>query len=374
MRLHKNNNWYVIVLAMILISIAMLMISSLSYTIDIFSKNNSYSNIEEKAIDEINNQYLLFKNILIYTNTNGNWYKTSDLNKVDENNDDDDFNWTKFDTDWTKDDDGEVFKYKFGVLLPWETKNILFINDKYKKYSWIVNNTLSWFQIFSDNSFKLDLIIFDWIFYRQNNVLKIKNTNKYELKSWENKIMLSSSIDNDDLIWLFIENQWNILSSYKIWWLRIDWTIVDYFTPIINKNKNIDYYSNLLEIDGNSNYIPYEKYYFDILTNWKMPIAPNYLHVKNSSWSTLTLEWDINDIYNTWSYYLYRWIDKYVDCSEEYFYQKIPDWYKNDSVNIINENGSFYYTICASNSSWTGIWITGIWTLSKKTNYLQIIN
>gem|GEM_PF-3485734 len=59
-------------MAMILISIAMLMISSLSYTIDIFSKNNSYSNIEEKAIDEINNQYLLFKNILIYTNTNGN--------------------------------------------------------------------------------------------------------------------------------------------------------------------------------------------------------------------------------------------------------------------------------------------------------------
>jgi hypothetical protein len=72
--------------------------------------------------------------------------------------------------------------------------------------------------------------------------------------------------------------------------------------------------------------------YYDVLEQGKKPIAPSYLRAEdiNSASGILRLGWDINDVTNTGAYYLYRGIDKFVECTDNYFYVKIP--YGQDSL------------------------------------------
>lgn len=127
------------------------------------------------------------------------------------------------------------------------------------------------------------------------------------------------------------------------------------FVPARNMERNVDLYANVILADKDGKYIAFDTTYSEILPGGKKPIPPTYLHMGSASGSQLILEWDINDKVNTGSYYLYRSTDVSVDCDELYFFRKISEGYRENSVEIEYGSGTYYFSLCASNNTGSGL-------------------
>lgn len=344
-----------------------------SYIFSSYFGNIENEDIYNKANISLNNQFLYFKKILIYTNSNWWGYLTRPPEKKDLENDDDDFNWTTNDVDWVSDDDWDAFKYKFWVVVPDKEENVLFFDNKYFEYSNFTMSTLSWITVYSNVPWSYEIKIFDWSYYSFEQKFKLKKTLKWNLASSENFISLTDNeILWNDILAMFIKNTSSENLAYKIKWVGINNEDLPYFIPVVIKSRNFDLYVNTLIKWKNDDYFEFSKIYSDVLEWWKKPIAPSNLSWY-WSWDTLYLNWDINDTTNTWSYYLFRWTDENVNCVERDFLTKIWSWYTENSFSWnYNIAGSFYYTLCSSNSNWW-TWFTDIWKLSTPSSILNVI-
>jgi hypothetical protein len=368
-----NKNWYVLLLVLLFITISIFVILWSVNIFNSFLNNEEIWNMQIEANIDLDNQYKFFKQYLIYTNTDGLWYMADLPDRSDINNDDDDFNWLQNDTDWMLDDDGDAFKYKLWLVSPWQNNNILLLDQNYFNYSNFNYATLTWVSIYTDKSAKYKINIFDWNTYSEQWLLKLRNSVWGVISPGENFINTSTLwINVNDILAIYLDNYTDEALSYKIKWVWLNWNDINYFLPVIATDKNFSLYTSTLIKDKNGLFLIFSKIYRDILDWWRRPIAPSYLQWY-WSWNTLYLNWEINDLTNTGAYYLFRWKDDTVACSEEYFLAKIDNWYKENSFSWdINIAGSFYYTICRSNSSWW-TWFTNPWKLSTNSNIINII-
>lgn len=367
-----SKDWFILAAVLVFIFVSILTIFGSSYIFTRFLNNIEASDVYNDSELQLNNQKEFFKKILITTNTNWWWYNTEWVERQDINRDDDDFNWESNDTDWAIDDDWDAFKYRIGITEPDKDTNILLLTPEYFGYANFNFNTLSWFILNSDKSWEYRIEILDWEIYSQDKILKLKNIYKWSFWPWDNIMNLDNKkILFNDILAIFIKNTSFGNLSYKLSWINKNWLIIKNFISSKNKAKNIDYYANVI-VKNNNNYLLFDKYYLDILDWWKIPIAPTYLQWF-WSWEYIEFNWDINDLVNTGSYYLFRWFDDNVDCREEYFLAKIEDWYKKNSfIWQYNIPWNFYYTICSSNSLWW-IWFQDVGKISNHSNIINIV-
>jgi len=326
-----QKKWYILVIVILFITISMFVILGSIWIFNSFLNNDELRNLQIEANIELDNQYKFFKQSLIFTNSDWLGYLPDLPDKRDINNDDDDFNWLENDIDWIKDNDWDAFKYKIWVIPWFAKKNIILLDQSYQNYVDFNYFTLTWFLIYSDKSAQYEFKVYDWDEFIQSNLLLEKINNKWIISPGENNINITlSDIKINDIISINLENSTDENLSYKIKWIKNNWTEINYFLPIVQNGRNFDLYTSTLIIDKSWSKKIYYKIYEDVLEWWKIPIAPSYLKWYWSG-SEIYLDWEINDIANTWSYYLFRWKDNNVNCSEEYFLSKISDWYKNNS-------------------------------------------
>ncbi len=368
-----NRRWYILLLVILFITISLLVILGSVNIFNGFLNNQEIWDMQIEANIDLDNQFKFFKQYIIYTNTDWLGYLANIPDRADINNDDDDFNWLYNDTDWISDDDWDAFKYKIWLIPPWENKNILLIDQNYFNYVNFNYATLSWISIYSDKSASYKVNIFDWNIYSEQWILKLKKSILWTVSPGENIISTSTlDLNANDLLSTYLDNYTDESLSYKIKWIWLAGTDINYFIPVISTSKNFALYTSTIIKDKNWLFLLFSKIYNDLLDWWKRPIAPSYLQWY-WTWSTLHLNWEINDLNNTGSYYLFRWKDDAVTCNEEYFLAKIDNWFKENTFSWnFNIPGSFYYTICWSNTlGWT--WFTDVWKLSTNSNIINII-
>lgn len=342
----------------------------LLWLVQIFNieKTQEYTKEYIKNTDNyIEEQFIFFKNFLVFTNTNWDWYKTDWWWNTDINYDDDDFNSQNR---WWEDDDLNAFKYRYWTLDSLEYKNILAIDSKYKSISNLNLMNLSKIKIFITNKTRLDLIVLDWDYFDNNNQYKLKNKKSIDIIK-DNEINIiddaSLNIKYNDILLIFLENYWNEISNYLISWIDKNWKNIDYFISWINNDKNIDYYANIYTIKDWL-FFKHDKYFSNILEKWKKPTAPTFLRSEwiTNSWTILNLAWDINDLVNTWSFYLFRENNNIIDCNEDSYFRKID--FPNEKIELSYNWWWNYFIMC-----WTTQVLEWTWIIfSIKSNLLYV--
>lgn len=365
----KNINWWVFIVVILWVFIwvfIMLWMLQILYNLDKQDKNTiDFLDIYE----EIDKEQLYFKNLLIKTNTDWDWYLTDWWSQVDISWDDDDFNsWNR----WYFDNDLDAFNTRYWDIL-WDKQdvNILAIDNETKRINNFNINSLSNLLIYTTNNSKLSIVLLDWDKYDNFWKFIIKNQKNYNI-NWESKIEFKTdftkdfiTISQNDIILFFLSNNLDDINYYSL-------NLFDenneklYFIPALNKEDNIDFYWVLYKKEKEQFY-RYDKYFDNILTYGKKPISPTFLRKEaiSNSWTTLELAWDINDFYNTWNLYLFKSTNNILDCDENTYFQKIAYTWSSIDIEYFPWN---YYTICSSKhiNSWS--WII----FSTKSNVLYV--
>ncbi len=368
----RNKGGFLIASVIILVFIGLLVITSSMNVFTMFMKNDEIHSINSIANTKLTQQVQSFKNVLMYSNSDGDWYKTEWFDRRDINNDDDDYNWSIHWTDWVYDDDWDAFKSLFGTIIPDKEENVLFFDNKYKEFSQLSYNILTNIKIFSDRSAKYELIIFDWNTYENEKMFIDKKRISWDLFPWDTMLRLDTLwLSYWDILAIYIQNTSTDILSYRVSWVWTDWNELLKFAPFADNGRNYDYYSSVLLKDKDWAFIQFSRTYYNILNEWKRPIAPSALRaVSTASW-ILSLEWQINEFTVTWSILLYQWIDSTVWCQNQYFYKALPYWENTYTWKL--DYWNYYYTLCQSNKTvtWSGF-LDDKWYLSTMSNVINV--